>query len=130
MAMGTEMRIVNRTRGTLLGDKVALADTWWTRLRGFLGRSRPVDGEGILLSPCNSIHTWWMGFALDVVFLDAGGVVLETREDLPPWSRPIRVSGARHVLEVPPGTVRATGTAVGDACAWSRSESPRLQETR
>ena len=70
-----------------------------------------------------------MRFSLDVVFLDAAGDVLEVREDLPPWSSPVRVSGARHVLEVPPGTVSATGTAVGDACAWSQSESPRLQET-
>lgn len=123
------VRIENRTKGTLLGESVLLADTWWHRLRGFLGRSRPSAGEGILLSPCNSIHTWWMSFALDVVFLDASGGVLEVREDLQPWSRPIRVSGARHVLEVPVGTVRASGTAIGDACAWSRSESPRMQET-
>ena len=129
MSMGDEMRIVNRTRDTLRGERVALADTWWGRFRGFLGRSRPVEGEGILLSPCNSIHTWWMSFALDVVFLDAGGAVLDVRENLQPWSRPIRVSGARHVLEVPPGTVRATGTAIGDTCAWSRSESLHLQET-
>ena len=129
MTMGGDVRIVNRTRGTQLGERVILADTWWGRLRGFLGRSRPVDGEGILLSPCNSIHTWWMDFSLDVVFLGSDGTVLEVREDLAPWSHPIRVSGARHVLEVPPGTVRATGTVVGDTCAWSRSESPRLQET-
>ena len=121
--------MVNRTKGTLLGNHVALVDTWWGRLRGYLGRVRPVEGEGILLSPCNSIHTWWMSFSLDVVFLDADGGVLEVHEDLAPWSRPIRVSGARHVLEVPPGTVRASGTTVGDACAWSRSASPRLQET-
>jgi uncharacterized membrane protein (UPF0127 family) len=70
-----------------------------------------------------------MSFPLDVVFLDAAGGVLEVREDLPPWSHPIRVVGAHHVLEVPPGTVRATGTAVGDACSWSRSESPHMQET-
>lgn len=130
MSADGEMRIENRTRGTLLGERVTLADSWWGRFRGFLGRSPPVDGEGILLSPCNSIHTWWMSFPLDVVFLDAGGAVLDIREDLQPWSRPIRVSGARHVLEVPPGTVRATGTTVGDTCAWSRSESSRLQETQ
>lgn len=129
MSMGGEMRIVNRTRGTLLGEHVILADSWWGRLRGFLGRIPPIEGEGIFLSPCDAIHTWGMSFALDVVFLDASGGVLAVREDVAPWSRPIRVSGARHVLEVPPGTVRATGTAVGDTCAWSRTESPRLQET-
>jgi uncharacterized membrane protein (UPF0127 family) len=129
MRMSGEMRIVNRTRGTRLGERVMLADTWWGRFRGFLGRIPPIEGEGILLSPCDAIHTWGMGFALDVVFLDSSGSVLAVRENVEPWSRPIRVAGARHVLEVPPGTVRASGTLVGDACSWSRSESPRLQET-
>lgn len=123
------MRIVNRTRGTLLGEHVTLADTWWGRFRGFLGRTPPIEGEGILLSPCASIHTWGMTFALDVVFLDSSGGVLAIREDVKPWSRPLRVAGAQHVLELPVGTVRGTGTAVGDACTWSPSESPRMQET-
>lgn len=128
--MGATMRIVNRTRGTLLGGRVVLADSWWSRLRGFLMRPEPRRGEGLLLTPCDAIHTWGMDFDLDVVFLDGSGDILSVVEDLPPRRIPPRVRGARYVLEVPSGTVRATGTAVGDRCTWTRvpSASLRLQE--
>ena len=70
------MRITNRTRNTLLGTRVVAASTFWSRLRGYIGRSRPKQGEGILLIPCDAIHTWWMAFEVDVLFLDDRGRVL------------------------------------------------------
>ena len=124
------MRIMNRTRGTLLGTRVRLADSWWSRFRGFLLRPEPRFGEGILLTPCNAIHTWGMSFPLDVVFLDASGRVLEVIEGLPPGTTAVRVPGGRYVLEVPTRTIEATGTTVGDTCSWTRAatSSIRLQE--
>lgn len=126
------MRIVNRTRGTLLGTNVRLADTWWMRLRGFLFRPEPRAGEGLLLVPCDAIHTFGMSFDLDVIFLDVDGAILATRENIAPGKLSGRVRGARYVLEVPSGTVKATGTAVGDNCSWTRSPAPgtlTLQES-
>jgi uncharacterized protein len=113
------MRIVNLTRGTVLGTRVALADTWWTRFRGFLGGRVPQRGEGILLTPCNAVHTYGMAFALDVVFLGADGGVLHMIPEMAPWRRSPRVAGCRYVLEVPPGTIRQTGTSVGDSFTWT-----------
>lgn len=113
------MRILNRTRGTLLGSRIELADAWWSRLRGYLGRRRPRMGEGLLLVPCNAVHTFGMRFDLDVIFLDETGGVLEVVQEMAPWSRSPRVPGARYVLEVPAGTVGATGTTVGDTCSWT-----------
>lgn len=112
------MRITNRTRNTLLGAKVTLASTWLSRLRGYIGRPEPRPGEGMLLVRCNAIHTFWMSFDLDVLFLDEKGRVLEVIESLRPWRRTRRVSGALYVLEVPPGTVEASGTQVGDELTW------------
>lgn len=124
------MRIMNRTRGTLLGTNVRLADTWWLRLRGFLFRPEPRPGEGILLAPCDAVHTWGMTFALDVIFLDGSGQVVRVSESLPPRRMCGRVQGAKYVLEVPAGTVHATGTVVGDAFSWTRvpALAPRLLE--
>jgi uncharacterized membrane protein (UPF0127 family) len=112
------VKITNRTRRTLLGSQVRMADSWLGRLRGFLGRPEPTRGEGILLLPCNAIHTFGMTFDLDVLFLDAEGKVLELRRSIPPWRIAGRVSGGRYVLEVPVGTIDASGTQVGDELTW------------
>lgn len=120
------MQIKNETRGTVLGRNVELADNAWARLKGFLFRPPPQSGEGILLTPCNAIHMWGVRFPLDVVYLDAGGRVLKVLESLRPWAAPGRVSDGRYVLEVPVGTIEATGTTVGDICSWTRSSTPSL----
>lgn len=117
------MRITNRTRNTLLGSRVTLASTWLGRLRGFIGRPEPGPGEGILLLPCDAVHTFWMSFDLDVLFLDEKGRVLEVVRSLRPWKRTRRVPKARYVLEVPVGTVDGSGTQVGDELTW-RDPSP------
>ncbi|MDT8341956.1 MAG: DUF192 domain-containing protein [Longimicrobiales bacterium] len=117
------MRIVNRSRGTLLGTRIQLADTWFSRLRGFLFRPAPRLGEGILLTPCDAIHTWGMSFDLDVLFLDARGDVVAVQESLPPGRVTPRVATSRYVLEIPSGTIAATGTRVGDRCNWSRDHN-------
>ena len=112
------MRIENRTRKTLLGSRVELAATWWARLRGYIGRHRPKTGDGLLLVPCDGIHTFWMSFPIDVLFLDEKGQVLASAGSLRPWRWGLRVRGARYVLEVPAGTIEASGTQVGDELAW------------
>lgn len=125
------MRIVNRTRRTLVGDDVRLVDTWVGRLRGYLGRDRPRKGQGILLFPCRAVHTYGMGFPLDVIFLDHEGRVLEVAADLSPGTRSGPVKEAEYVLEVPPGTIEDTQTRVGDEMSWSAAPatSDRFWET-
>lgn len=113
-----QLRVVNRTRGTVVGSHVGLANGVWSRLRGYLGRPEPGEGEGILLAPCNAVHTFGMAYPLDIVFLDSQGRVLETVESLSPWRKTRRVGGARYVLEVRAGTIEATATARGDEFAW------------
>lgn len=113
------MRIVNLTRSTVLGTRVKLADSWWSRFRGYLGRPAPRSGEGILLVPCNAVHTYGMAFELDVIFLGADGSVLHMIPEMRPRRRSPRVPRCRYVLEVPPGTIRETGTSVGDSFTWT-----------
>jgi uncharacterized membrane protein (UPF0127 family) len=121
------IRIENLTRGTLLGNRIELADSWWRRSRGFLGRAQPGKGEGILLVPCNAVHTFGMKFDLDLVFVGTTGGVLAVVEQLQPWKKSGRVRGCRYVLEVPAGTIRDTGTTVGDTFSWApATSSPRL----
>jgi uncharacterized membrane protein (UPF0127 family) len=113
------MKILNRTQGTIVGSRITLADSWWGRFRGFLGRSEPLPGDGILLAPCDSIHTFGMRFPLDVIFLDADGRVLGLHPVLRPWRIARGKKGVRYVLEVPSGTIDATGTQLGDELSWA-----------
>ena len=100
----------NPARGLVLAERARVADTVWTRAVGLLGRRDA--GGGLVIEPCSSIHTWFMGFPIDVVFLDADGVVLAAYPSLAPWRMTRWVRGARRVLEVDAG--RIGDTAVGD----------------
>jgi uncharacterized membrane protein (UPF0127 family) len=113
------IRVVNRSRGTLLGNRIMLVDTWPGRLRGYLGRPEPQPGEGMLLVRCNAVHMFGLGFALDLVFLGNGGDVVSTIERLRPWKYTSRIADARFALELPTGVIAASRTRVGDRLAWT-----------
>ncbi len=115
----TTLRLTNSTRGTVLGTRIRLADDIPSRIRGFLFRPPPAHGEGILLSPCKAVHMFGVRFALDVVFISEQGGVVATYPELKPWRRSAIHGSALHALEVPPGTIRATGTATGDQLSWT-----------
>jgi len=115
--------VTNVSRGHTLGTRIGLADGWWSRLRGLLGRPAPADGEGLLLVPCRSVHMFGMRYALDVAFLDRDGAVIAAYPALPPGTRTRWHGRARAALELPPGTLRRTGTREGDTLAWRSTEA-------
>jgi uncharacterized membrane protein (UPF0127 family) len=89
-----------------------LAETALARCRGLLGRSGLLSGEGMLLRPASSIHTAFMRFPIDAVFLDRADRVLKVSSDLRPW-RTSGCRGARAVLELPAGEARRRGLRPG-----------------
>lgn len=107
--------IVNRTRRRVLGTRIGLADRWWLRLRGLLGRAPITPGEGLLLVPCRSVHTFGMGYPIDVAFLDATGTVVALYPALEPGRISRTHRTATQALELPSGTFASSGTEVGDA---------------
>jgi uncharacterized membrane protein (UPF0127 family) len=110
--------VVNAGRDCELGTRVLLATTWLSRLRGMLGRPEPEPGEGLLLTPCQSVHMYGMRFPLDVAFMDRKGVIVAAYPSLPPNSRSKWHRDAAHALELPAGTLQASGTVVGDVLTW------------
>jgi uncharacterized membrane protein (UPF0127 family) len=100
--------------GAELADRVALATTFWTRFKGLMGRKTFEAGEGLLIIPCNSVHCFFMKFAIDVVYLSREGEVLRVASDLHPGAIGPLVKGARAVLELPAGTAAAAGVLPGD----------------
>jgi uncharacterized membrane protein (UPF0127 family) len=118
-------RVKNRTRNRLLATRAGVADRWWLRLRGLLGRPALPAGEGLLLIPCTSIHTLGMGYAIDVAFLDRSGRVVALYPELPP-RRATRVHReAASALELPAGTLAQTGTVEGDTLLREAAPGPR-----
>ncbi len=86
------------------------------RMRGLLGRRDLPRGEGLLLRPAASIHTFFMRFPIDAVFLDADGVVVGVAPDLPPWRVAAR-KHARAVLELAAGECERRGIVPGKRLA-------------
>jgi hypothetical protein len=112
--MVSPLRAENATRGRTLATRVVVADRPLARLRGLIARPPLADGEGLLITPCSGIHTFFMGSAIDAVFLDAEGVVVAALGPLAPWRMTRIYPAAACVLELPPGTVAQSGTAAGD----------------
>jgi uncharacterized protein len=104
---------VTRSDGVVVCEECLVAATPFTRLRGLLGRKSLPRGQGILLRPAGSVHTFFMRFTIDVVFLDDELRVVAIAADLRPW-RAAGKRGARAVLELPAGECARRGLAVGD----------------
>jgi hypothetical protein len=105
--------IANLTRGNIACDQVIVADRALRRMRGLLGRRELATGDGLLLQPAPSIHTAFMRFPIDVVFIDRNLQVLKVVEDMPAW-RTASARRAKSALELAAGEIARRGIAIGD----------------
>lgn len=108
------LQIINETRGTRLAERCGAARSFLARLRGLMGHPGLGAGEGLLIDPCSSVHSFFMRFPIDVVFADKAHRVVGLTRAMPP-NRPYAGAWrARYVVELPAGTIDATGTEIGD----------------
>jgi uncharacterized membrane protein (UPF0127 family) len=103
----------NQTRNTVLGEAVEVADTSEKRRVGLLKHARLDPGSGLWIVPCESVHTFFMKFPIDLVYLDKQRKVRKVRHAVPPW-RLSACLAAHSILELPAGTVEKSGTLRGD----------------
>lgn len=108
------MKVYYRATGQLLAERVVLANTFFTRLRGLIGRRRLAPAEALWLRPCNGVHTWWMHYAIDVIFLDRELRIVKLVENLRPFRLTAPHRAARSVLEMSAHTISRTRLQVGD----------------
>ena len=99
--------------GLIMADRVTVASRHLERAVGLLGRSHLDVGEGLWITPCNGVHTWFMRFSIDVVALDANGVIVDAVSMLQPWRMRLPKPGAHSVLELPAGTLLSAHTKIG-----------------
>ena len=108
---------LRRADGSSFAHRCRVAETPYARLRGLLARTGMEPGEALLLRPASSIHTCFMRFAIDAVFLDAEMNVLRIVHDLEPWRAAAR-RGARSVVELGAGEAARAGLRVGERLSF------------
>ena len=99
--------------GVILANRVTIASTRKQRAVGLLGRRSLEAGEGLLITPCHGVHTWFMRFSIDVLSMDADGIVVDAVSTLKPWRMRLPRPGARTVLELPAGTLLTEPSSIG-----------------
>jgi uncharacterized membrane protein (UPF0127 family) len=116
------VRALNRTRGTVLCERLEVAASMAAQSRGLLGRDGLAPGTGMLFEgsgflPMMWMHMFFMRFAIDIVFLDRSNRVLRINHGLKPWRVSSMVFGARKALELEAGAAARSATVKGDEVA-------------
>jgi uncharacterized membrane protein (UPF0127 family) len=106
----------------ILFTEVWLAKNYCQRLRGLLGRPKLSERQGLMLQPCNQVHTMGMRYAIDIIFLDGQGVIVNLIHSLKPL-RQARGRGAIYTLEVASGMAKKNQLNIGDQLQWSTIET-------
>jgi uncharacterized protein len=121
-ASNMRMHVANLTRKTVIATSVEVADSGPKRSKGLLGRKGLDPGTGLWIVPCEAVHTFWMQFPIDLIYLDRDLRIRKIRSGVPPW----RLSGcltAHSVLELAPGAIRDSQTQTGDRLDFSELPS-------
>jgi len=111
----SQIRVENATRGTLVGDRVTVADTSLTRMVGLLGKHGLDAGEGLWIKPSSGVHTVGMRFPIDVIGLDKDHKVIKLWQRLVPYRITSVSTKLRSVIELPPGRIAECGVELGDS---------------
>src|SRR5262245_45043525 len=120
---------LRREHGRIVGQRDIVGDVAHQRMRDRLGREYLRQVEGMVLRPGCSIHTAFMRFPIDAVFLDADQVVMRIEHEVGPW-RTVSCRGAREVVELPAGECRRRGLEVGDRVAWASRSAADARSDR
>ena len=112
------LQVSNLTRGTVLATSLEVADSGPKRNKGLLGRKHLAPGEGLWIVPCESVHTFFMQFAIDLVYLDRNHRIKKICNSVPAWRLSACLS-AHSILELPAGTIRDTQTQAGDTLEFA-----------
>jgi uncharacterized membrane protein (UPF0127 family) len=117
---GALVRVLNRSRGLVLAERAQVAASPLSRMRGLLARPPLAIGQGLLIVPCQGVHSFGMGYPIDVLHLDRQLVVRRVVRSFRPWRIGPLVWRAHLAVELPAGS--ASGTIEGDRLALRRVE--------
>jgi uncharacterized membrane protein (UPF0127 family) len=115
--------------GLIMANRVSVASRRLERAVGLLGRTSLEVGEALWITPCHGVHTWFMRFSIDVIAMDADGVVVDAVSMMKPWRMRLPRPGAYSVLELPAGTLLNAPTKIGHHIrieGWNSAFAPSL----
>lgn len=98
----------------LLLDHLQLAESFWARGKGLLGKKALIEGEGLWINPCNNIHTWFMSMKIDCIFVDRRLCIYKIVQDIPSFRFVGPYWKAISVFEVAAGFSERKKLNVGD----------------
>lgn len=108
------MRITNQTKNTTLANNVTIASTIFSKTKGLLGKRKIDSGEALIIKSCNSIHSFFMRFSFDAIFVDNQNKVIKALSNFKPWHISAIYFKACDCIELPAGTIKSTSTCKGD----------------
>ena len=109
----------NQTKGEVLATSAISAESSETRRTGLLKHTSLPDGEGLWIVPCEAVHSFFMKFSIDVLYLNKDKTVRKIRHDMKPWKMSFCLP-AHSVLELPAGTAMRTKTEPGDQLVFEK----------
>jgi uncharacterized membrane protein (UPF0127 family) len=112
----------NVRSGRVVATRIELALDSRSRRRGLLGRNEFAKGAALIIAPCSSVHTFFMRFAIDVVFVSRDGRVLKTYSTLVPWRMAFSL-GAFAVIELPAGAISPSDPQPGDSLQLTTNQT-------
>lgn len=108
------MKLLNKTTNKILVPKLEKAAGLWARTKGLLGRDHLPSDQALWILHCNAIHTFFMKFPIDVVFVDRQMIVRKVLPEVKPWRMTLPVLRARDVIELPAGFLNNNPIRVGE----------------
>jgi len=108
------VRIENITKGTTLANQAKVATKFWDRTKGLLGKDYLPQDTGLLIIPCSAIHTFFMRFPIDVIFVNKRGLIVALRKSMKKFRYFSSNFQGYFVVELPINTLEITSTTIGD----------------
>ena len=102
------------SQNQILASHLTIADGMWSRMKGLLGTDALQSQDALWIHRCNSIHTFFMKYAIDCIFLDSNLKVKALKEQIQPSRMTFPIWGARSVIEMKSGQIRDLGLKVGE----------------
>lgn len=108
------LQLINKSKNNLIVKNLFLANSFWSRMKGLMWKKDLTEDEGLVLVPCNSVHSMFMRFPIDLLFLSREFKVIKIIERFKPWRATPIIRDCYQIVELKAGVVSKKGVSVKD----------------